>query len=245
MRFSVVTICLNPGRYLESAMNSVLGQDYTDIEYVLIDGGSTDGSQEIIQRYAASDPRIKWRSSQDAGIADAMNRGVRSCHGEIVSFLHADDRYADSAALSDVNGHFAINPQALWLTGGLREINSYGNVVRELPVRTFSYRRLLRNNILYHPATFVRREVFDQVGFFDANLRYAMDYDFWLRLARVSPPVTTNRILAEFRVHEGSLSSSHKRATVEEEYLVRCRYLRGWLGRLGHAFYHSVRRRSC
>lgn len=242
MRFSVITVCLNPGRYLTETIASVLRQDYADFEYWLIDGGSTDGTLDVISSAAAVDPRVKWQTGCDAGIADAMNRGIHCSRGEIISFLHADDRYPDAAVLAEVDRGFHAVPQALWLTGGIREVDTAGRVLRELPVRTFSYCRLMRNNIIYHPATFVRREVFASLGGFDTSLSYAMDYDFWLRLGRASRPVEQERVLAEFRVHEGSLSSREKRAALDEEYRVRCRYVEGRLARLGHGMYQAWRR---
>jgi len=245
MRFSVVTVCLNPGRYLEETIKSVLGQDAAELDYCLIDGGSTDGTLDTLRHFAAADPRIRWSSAPDAGIADAMNRGVSCCQGEIVAFLHADDRYPDRTVLGDVRDGFAKAPHALWLTGAIREIDARGKVVCERPARAFSYRRLLRNNIIYHPATFVRREAFDRVGRFDTDLRYAMDYDLWLRLGKISPPITAGRVLAEFRIHAGSLSTAHRQAAIDEEYQVRLRYVRSTIGRLAHALYHSWRRQRC
>lgn len=245
MRFSVITVCLNPGRYLEEAILSVVRQEFRDFEYLIIDGGSTDGALEIIQQYAATDTRIAWESSRDSGISEAMNRGLHGARGEIIAFLHADDRYADLAVLGDVDRCFSRMTPTLWVTGGVREIDTTGRQIRQLPVRTYSYRRLLRNNILYHPATFLSQRAFEQAGSFDAGLKYAMDYDLWLRLGRISSPVTLNRMLADFRVHPGSLSTSNRRATLEEEYDVRCRYARGWIGKLGHTLYHSWRRNRC
>lgn len=244
MRFSIVTVCLNPGGYLKEAILSVIHQDFGDFEYLIVDGGSTDGSLDVIRRFAAADARIIWESSRDGGISEAMNRGLARARGEILSFLHADDRYADPTVLGVVDRSFTAVPQPLWVTGGIREIDAMGNEVRKLPVRRFSQRRLLRNNILYHPATFVSLKGFERVGGFDNSLRYAMDYDLWLRLGRISSPVRISRVLADFRVHDGSLSTTNRRAALEEEYAVRCRYAQGWFGRLGHTLYHSWRRRQ-
>ena len=90
MRFSIVTICRNAERFLEETIASVLRQDFEDFEYLLIDGGSKDGTLGIIRRFAAGDRRIRWSSAPDSGIADAMNRGIKESCGEIVSFLHAE-----------------------------------------------------------------------------------------------------------------------------------------------------------
>lgn len=241
MKFSIITICLDAERYLVEAMNSVLNQDWPDLEYILVDGGSSDRSQEILRTFADDDCRVKWVVDLKPGIASAMNRGLRMAGGDIVAFLHADDRYADSTTLGLVANLFQKSPDTLWATGGLREIDARGKVLRQLPARRFSKARLLRNNIIYHPATFVRRTVMTALGGFDENLRYAMDYDLWLRLAGKSFPRISDKPLADFRVHAGSLSSAERDKALEEEYLVRQRYIgRGQIG-WQHACYQWLR----
>jgi GT2 family glycosyltransferase len=132
-------------------------------------------------------------------------------------------------------------PGAAWATGGILEIDALGGQLREIPPRRFSRRRLLRNNIILHPATFVRRDSFESVGGFDVELKYAMDYDLWLRLARLGDPIIIDQNLACFRVHAGSLSSTNRLAVLKEEYQVRSRYLNHPLSRLMHACYHRWR----
>ena len=241
MKMTVVTVCFNAIKHLEEAMASVLEMDWSDIEYLVIDGGSTDGTIELIRRRAQCDPRIVWLSEPDQGIADAMNKGLARATGDVVAFLHADDRYLGCDVLRRVARAMAANPDALWLTGGVREIDGSGALLRNIDVRRFSRRRLLRNNIILHPATFVRREAFARVGCFNSDLRFAMDYDLWLRLARLCPPIELHDLLVDFRVHAGSLSSANQRAALEEEYQVRRRYLRSPLSRAGHAIYHRWR----
>jgi glycosyltransferase involved in cell wall biosynthesis len=241
VKITVVTVCRNAAGHLEEAMASVLEQDWPDLEYLVVDGGSIDGTVALIRRQAERDPRIAWSSEPDGGIADAMNKGIARSTGELVAFLHADDRYRGTDVLSRVAAAMGANPGALWLTAGIREVDAGGNPLRNIAVRRFSRRRLLRNNIILHPATFVRRAAFARVGGFDPSLRYAMDYDLWLRLARLAPPVEVDAYLADFRVHPGSLSSVNRGEALEEEYLVRCRYLSGTLSRAGHAIYHLWR----
>lgn len=242
MKITVVTICLNPGAYLSEAVRSVLAQDYRDLEYLIIDGGSTDGSIDRIKAFAAQDDRVRWWSEPDGGISQAMNRGLERASGDVVAFLHADDFYPDSAVLARVAGRFSGAPGIGWLTGGLCEVDEAGAVIRTLPARRFSRRRLLRNNILFHPATFVRRELLKAVGGFDETLHYAMDYDLWLRLAGQTAPVTLPQAIACFRVHPASRSSARRLAALDEEYLVRKHYLHGPLQRCGHACWQKLRR---
>jgi GT2 family glycosyltransferase len=163
--------------------------------------------------------------------------------GEVIAFLHADDRYAHENVLADVAACFSAEGiEAGWLSGGMREIDLHGVLLRILPVRRFSYRRLLRNNIIMHPATFVRREAFHDCGHFDAALTYAMDYDLWLRLGKISPPLLLDDILTDFRVHSGSLSSRESLKALEESYRIRKKYVKGSWALLGHALYYRWQR---
>jgi glycosyltransferase involved in cell wall biosynthesis len=232
---------LNAERYLAEAMRSVLGQDCPDLEYLLVDGGSSDRTQEIIRDFADDDCRVKWLVEPKPGIAHAMNRGIQMAKGDLIAFLHADDRYHGMTTLARVSALFQNRPDALWVTGGLREIDADGAKIRDLPARRFTKSRLLRNNIIYHPATFIRSVAIRDVGGFDEGLRYAMDYDLWLRLAEISAPCICHEPLAEFRVHAGSLSSAQRDKAMQEEYLVRQRYLGRGPVRLSHACYQWLR----
>jgi len=242
MRISVITPCLNSVAYLAETLASVARQDWHEIEHLILDGGSTDGSVDMIRAFAAGHPAVRWWSEPDNGIGDAMNRGAARAKGDLVAFLHADDCYPGPSVLSTVVARMATVPDAVWLTGGLREIDGQGNLLRELSVRRYSYHRLLRNNIVFHPATFVNRNALLTAGGFDTGLRYAMDYDLWLRLGAVSPPVTLDCVLACFRVHSGSRSTRNRLAALEEEYQVRQRFLTGQWQRGLHSCYQILRR---
>ncbi len=244
MKVSVITVCLNAVNYIDQTLKSILSQDYHNIECIVVDGGSTDGTLEIIERMAGEDDRIHWWTGPDSGISDAMNRGVERATGEIVAHLHADDFYATNSVIATVVGRFDRHPEVIWATGGIREIDESGRSIRDIPVRHYSARRLLRNNVILHPATFVRRSAFEVVGCFDTSLKYAMDYDLWLRLAKVGTPVVIDQVLTCFRVHSGSLSSVNRIDTFEEEYQVRKRFLSGPVERFLHHLY-QVGRRVC
>jgi glycosyltransferase involved in cell wall biosynthesis len=241
MKFSVITVCLNAAGHLTEAMESVLGQNYPDLEYLVLDGGSTDGSVDLIREMAGRDRRISWWSKPDRGISDAMNCGLALANGDVIAFLHADDSYSDSGVLTRVADIFSGHSEVLWATGGIQEVDVQGSPLRVVRVRRFSQRRLLRNNIILHPATFVRREAFGLAGGFDPSLNYTMDYDLWLRLAKFCPPVAVDQILANFRVHAGSISSANRQAVLREEFQVRQRHLISPVSRTCHAIYHKWR----
>ncbi|MDD2582601.1 MAG: glycosyltransferase family 2 protein [Desulfuromonadaceae bacterium] len=241
MKISVITICLNCREHIGQALASVQEQDYPDLEQIVVDGGSTDGTLEIVREFAAKTVGLRWVSGLDTGISNAMNKGLNLATGDIVGFLHADDYYPDKDIVSSVVERFAESSGTVWVTGGLLEVDSNNKVIRALPVRRFSRRRLLRNNIIYHPATFVRRVNLASAGGFDESLRYAMDYDLWLRLSTYSNPVLLNKELACFRVHDGSISSANRLDALKEEYLVRKRRIKGPVGSFFHALYQRYR----
>jgi glycosyltransferase involved in cell wall biosynthesis len=241
MKISVVTLCLNGSEHLAKALQSVADQDYADLEHLVIDGGSTDGSIEIVRAFADHHPSLRWWSEPDKGISDAMNHGIEYAGGDLIAFLHADDCYAGPTVLSEVAQSLVLHPEAAWLTGGIQEIDAEGELLRILPVRRYSERRLLRNNILFHPATFVRRESLELIGGFDTKLGYAMDYDMWLRLAKITQPLLLNLIVASFRVHPGSRSSAQRLKALDEEYQVRTRFLSDPFEMVLHRLYQVIR----
>lgn len=224
MKVSIVTVNLNGNRFLAQSLDSVLGQDYREIELMVVDGGSTDGSQATIEEAAERDARVRWISEPDQGIADAMNKGISLATGDIVGFLHSDDRYPGPEVLSRVVASFASRPEALWLTGGVSMIGETGAPLRTFAVRRYSYKRLIRSNILFHPSTFVRKETLRSC-LFDVNLRLAMDYDLWLRLGAKGNPLLLDQPLSCFRVHLGSRSLQAADEAMTEEFAIRRRFL--------------------
>jgi glycosyltransferase involved in cell wall biosynthesis len=243
MRISIVTITFNSRKYLTETVESVLSQDHPDFEYILVDGGSTDGTLDVIRQYSELDGRIRWISEPDRGIADAMNKGVALATGEAVAHLHSDDRYPDATVLSAVAAAFTANPAALWVTGGMQIIDEAGAVRREIAARSYSYRKLVRSNFILHAATFIRRDAFLRAGGFDVTRRYAMDYDLWLRLGALGAPVVCDRVLACFRFHSGSLSTVETERAFEEELSIRKAFLRGRpLSFLFHYLYYLAKK---
>ena len=230
MKVSIITVNLNGNRFLAESIDSVLGQDFPEIELLIVDGGSTDGSLATIVGACRKDSRARWISEPDRGIADAMNKGIALATGDIVGFLHSDDRYPNPGVISQVATAFASRPEAFWLTGGISLIKEAGVTFRTFAVRRYSYRRLVRSNIIFHPSTFVRKEPLRSC-LFDANLRLAMDYDLWLRLGVLGDPLLLNQPLSCFRVHQGSRSLQAADEALAEEFAIRSSFLKSW-GRL-------------
>lgn len=226
MRISVITVTLNAERFLAECLASVAGQGDALFEHIIVDGGSSDTTLDIIKKYAEHDSRVRWISGPDKGIADAMNKGLECATGDVVGFLNADDFYPDTLVLAAVSGCFADNPAAAWLTGGAVIVSAQGTSIREIGARRYSFRRLVRGNIFFHPSTFVKRDLINRVGGFNKSLSFCMDYELFLRLGSVTAPLVVDKKLSCYRVHADSQSVSNSERAYAEEFMVRMNYLR-------------------
>lgn len=226
LKISVITVTLNAGKFLPECLTSVSAQGDSLFEHIIIDGGSSDTTLDIIKGYAAHDHRVRWISEPDRGIANAMNKGVKLASGDIVVHLHSDDFFPHRQVLSTVADCFSSNPAAAWLTAGTTFVTEEGTFIRDIRVRRYSFRRLVRGNIILHPSTFIKRDFFNAAGGFDERLLFCMDYDLFIRLGKVAPPLLVDKQLSCFRVHAGSCSVFHAEKTYSEEFQVRMDYLR-------------------
>lgn len=229
-RISVITVTLNSERFLSECLASVAAQEDCLHEHIIVDGGSSDATLEIVKKYAANDSRVRWISEPDRGISDAMNKGVALANGDIITHLNSDDYYPHHQVLHTVLDCFFGNPAYTWLTGGFTFVSEVGAFIRDIRVRRYSFRRLVRGNILLHPSTFIKRDLFNAVGGFNLSLSFCMDYDLFLRLGSITPPLVVDKQLSCFRAHSGSRSVSHSEQAYAEEFQVRMDYLRrkGW-----------------
>lgn len=240
MRFSIVTCTRNSVAHLDASIASVLTQDWPAFEYIFVDGGSTDGTLEMIR---AIPRKVTLIENIRGGISRAMNTGIEAATGDVIAHLHSDDYYAHPKVLGHV-AHALNRDNAAWLFGRcLTDID--GALLSEgYAIPPYGYRRLLKGNFIPHPATFVRRSLFAQAGSFDERIKYAMDYDLWLRLGKLAPPVQLDEHLAVFRAHSGSLSTANKLASFEDDFLVRMKYVnRTLLSQAYHWAHYFVRRR--
>jgi glycosyltransferase involved in cell wall biosynthesis len=176
---TVITPSLNHGRFIERTILSVLYQDWPDIEYLVVDGGSTDSTREILQEYT---DRITWTSERDYGQSDAINKGLQRAKGEIIGWLNSDDLYYPGA-ISRVVNFFAANSDVDVVYGDADFIDIDGNVSREFPTKPWDFSHFQTDCFVCQPATFFRRSAVERCGLLDTKLVYCMDYEYWLRLA--------------------------------------------------------------
>ena len=199
MRVSVITPSFNHARFIEATMQSVLEQDYTDIEYIVVDGGSDDGSAEIIRQYG--DRLAWWVSEKDRGQTDAINKGFARATGDILAWLNSDDTY-EPGAISEAVAFLKEHPEAGMVYGDTNFIDENGKAIGKFSARQTDYRRL-RWGYVHIPqqASFFRADLWQQVGPLDPSFYFAMDYDLWIRLAKLAPLIYLPRLWANFRLH--------------------------------------------
>ncbi len=183
-RVTIITPSYNQAAFLEETIRSVLSQDYPNLEYMIADGGSTDGSVEIIQRYAG---RLAWWvSEKDRGQADAINKGFARATGEIVAWLNSDDYYmpgAIHAAVAELQNH----PEVGMVFGDVVSIDGAGTPFNVMRFGDWGLEDLMQFNIIGQPSVFVRRGVLEKAGYLDLSLDLLLDVELWIRVAQAAP----------------------------------------------------------
>jgi glycosyltransferase involved in cell wall biosynthesis len=196
---SIITPSYNQARFLEATLRSVLDQDYPHIEYLVVDGASTDGSVDIIRRYA--DRLTWWVSEKDSGQSEAINKGLHRAHGEIVGWLNSDDVYLPGAITAAVAA-FQSHPDAAVVYGDALAIDADGRCFNEMHARQYSLVDLMAFNIICQPAAFMRRSVLEQVGYLNTAYHLLMDTLLWMDMAHIAPFAYIPQAWAAARYHD-------------------------------------------
>lgn len=218
-KISIVTPSYNQADFLEQTIVSVLGQNYPKLEYIIIDGGSTDGSVDIIRKYERY--LAYWISQPDKGQADALNKGFSKSTGGILAWINSDDMYLPGAFPKIVET-LKRNPDAAIVYGDYIEVNAKDRCIALRRQPSFDYRICLYGYLtVAQPASFFKRKVFFNVGGLDASFNYAMDYDLIVRLAKQGKAVHIKEYLAAFRLHASSKSVANKSRFYKEDRKVR------------------------
>lgn len=212
---SIITPSYNQAQFIRVTIDSVLSQDYPNLEYLVIDGGSTDGTLDILKSYGH---KIKWESKKDAGQSDAINKGLKLAQGELLAYLNSDDIYFPGT-LRRVGEYYA-KTGADWITGDCTVIDEDGKpsssnwLIRRYKrflMALYSPTTLrIADSMLPQPSTFWSRRAYQMVGEFNTKYHYVMDYDYWLRLAKYYHPHDLKLVLSGFRMHNQSKSETDR-----------------------------------
>ena len=224
-RITVIIPSFNQARFLDRAMASVLEQDYPALEVMVLDGGSTDGSPGLIERRAPA--LAYWRSERDRGQTAAINEGWARAHSDVLAWLNSDDAYAPGA-LHFVGAWFRDHPATGLLYGKCEVVDADS---RRIGVVGSPYRRstmLFSHQPIPQPAAFVASGLVQRLGPLDERLDYVMDYEFFLRAAKVTVPTFVPRILALATRHPDAKTVSSAEAMAHERDEIRRRYARTW-----------------
>ncbi|SRR5581483_1112211 len=195
---SIITPSFNQSAYLEQTMKSVFAQDYRDLEYIVVDGGSTDGSVDIIKKYSS---RLAfWTWERDRGQAEAINKGMAHARGEIISWLNSDDYYLPGAISSAVK-IFEQNPDVVLVYGNMLAVDERGRTINTLKYQQLSLEDLLCFQIIGQPAVFFRRSAFEKAGGLDATFHFLLDHQLWIKIAQQGKILHVNQTWAAARYH--------------------------------------------
>ena len=218
---SILTSSYNQGRFIEDTILSVQGQDYPNIEHIIIDGGSTDNTLNILQKYG---DRIIWISEKDKGQADAYNKGLKIAKGEIIGMLNSDDFYVDRGVVSYVVNLFQTNESIDVIYGDAVWVDQNNKVLKVYLRPKFSHNRLKRFDFIPHPSAFIKRNSIPTPLFRD-DLNFAMDYDLWLRMMENGCKfMHIDRIISAMRHHSLAKSVKHKLEMWKEGDVLRNKF---------------------
>lgn len=242
-KISIVTPTLNQVDFIERTVRSVLEQGYPNLEYIVVDGGSTDGTLDILRDYKS---KLILISKKDKGQTSAINKGLRIATGEIVAYLNSDDVYLKDS-LFKVAKAFIDKPEALWISGRCKIIDEEDKEIRQgitsyknFWLNHYNYFVLLVLNFISQPATFWKSQVIKDLDYLDESLYYVMDYEYWLRIGKKYKPYILKDYLAGFRIQRKSKSILGFQKEFLEEYSVARRYTKSNLTLFLHRLHYYL-----
>ena len=211
---SVITPSFNQGEFIEETIQSVLSQDYFNKEYIVVDGGSTDNTLEILKKYS---DKIRWISESDNGQADAVNKGFKMAKGEIVGWLNSDDTYCPGAVRKAVAA-FLMNPANIMVYGNAYYINREGLRTGRYPSGPFVHHRLAEACFICQPTVFLKSEVLKKIGLLDTSLQTCMDFDYWIRIGKKFDPSKISYLSKEFLANSRMYGENKSLGKSEKHY---------------------------
>jgi len=195
MKISIITPSFNQGEYIEQTILSVLNQSYKNFEHIICDGGSTDGTVDILKKYK----HLVWVSEKDAGQSDALNKALSICTGDIIGWINSDDYYHSDDIFEYVTSKFT--PQTNWVIGGTSKLRNHTVILN--PYKTISKKSVFTNcDYLRSPASFYKHDMLKDVGGINKNLHQVMDYELYIKLFKKNyTPINFKKTFTVFRVH--------------------------------------------
>lgn len=224
MKISIITVCHNSAAHIKDAINSVFEQDFNDIEHIVIDGNSEDGTQQILEKHTTK--LAHWISEPDMGIYDAMNKGIKKATGDVVGILNSDDFYFDNLVISKVNQAFC-DPGVDAVFGDLIFVdpNNLDQTVRTYSSGNWNIDKFAKGYMPAHPTFFVRRKFYEEHGLFETNYKIAADYEMLIRLLYVHKLRYLYLPMKMVKMRKGGVSSNGIKSniTLNAEIIRACR----------------------
>jgi glycosyltransferase involved in cell wall biosynthesis len=223
MKITIITVCYNSADHIEDAILSVASQDYNDVEHIIVDGASKDGTVEILKKHEET---VTWISEPDKGIYDAMNKGIVMSSGDIIGILNSDDFYYDEKVLSKVAEAFN-DPQTDAVYGDLIFVDpaNLNRTVRTYSSAKWTPARFARGYMPAHPTFFVRKEFYEKYGLFEIDYQIAADYEMLIRLLYVHQLKYKYLPLTMVKMRKGGVSSNGFKSNIilNKEIVRACR----------------------
>lgn len=228
---SVVIPSFNKAKFIGKTLDSIVKQDYENFEVIIMDGGSTDGTLKIIEKYAKKYPDIiRYESKVDKGQWDAINKGYKKAKGKIIGYINADDVYKQGV-FSEIERLYRLNIDALWFAGRGNVIDIKGEKIAKWPTRyknlllTINYYPLLLIvNYLMQPSVFITKTAWNRFGPFIGYKRIVLEYDLWLKIAKFKMPITTGKYLSGFRIEPTTITKRFSDILLREDKKIVKKY---------------------
>ncbi|MHA1381698.1 MAG: glycosyltransferase family 2 protein [Candidatus Helarchaeota archaeon] len=221
IKVSIVTPSLNQGKYIEETIQSVLNQTYPNIEYIIVDGGSTDSTNKILQKYQN---KFKLIQGQDEGQTDAINIGMKASTGHLVGWINSDDVYEPECVEKIVKGYHS-NPNASIYYGAIRLINEEGRFIGFPKWGPLTYKRLIKGlPAVWQPGSFYPLNLVKKVGYLNTDLFMLMDYELYLKLLKHAPALFIPEFIARQRVHSLTKTTRYQHIAFKEGVIIRKRF---------------------
>ena len=223
-KISIVTPSFNQGNFLEQTILSIINQNYPNLEYIIIDGGSTDNSVDIIKKYEKY--ITYWVSEKDNGQTDAINNGFKIATGDIINWINSDDVLAKNS-LNSISKYFLLNPKTDIVFGKCPLIDENDNIIKHRNIISFSSKALWAPSAtLIQPATFFRKLILEEIGYLDQSINFVMDQDLYLRMDLANKNFSkVNFIIAYFRIHTNAKSVKLRNSMKKElNYILNVKY---------------------